>query len=180
SWGYEKNYKSLFDSVITANFSIHPANLNSKTIKEIVMKGEQQLDQDLQQILDQTPLSPKEREKMEKVILQSHCGYQAQEMVEPMIRVQRIRDVAMTASLLNSKADIKVLIAGSGHVRSDHGVPMYLHQAEKNAKVISIALYEVNEHFSEINDYAKRWEDGIFPFGYVWFTAVAEREDPCI
>ena len=180
SWGYETYYRLLFDRVIAANIRIHPANINRKTINKIVMKGEQQLDQELQQILDQTPLSSEQRSDMEREIILSHCGYQAKEMIEPMIRVQRIRDAAMAASLLNSKSDIKILIAGSGHVRNDHGVPIYLHQEEKDANVISVALYEIQENAIDINTYIKQWDNEKIPFDYVWFTATAEREDPCI
>ena len=175
SWDYETYYRILFDSVIRADFKIYPANINRKSLKDSVMQGNRHLPPDLEQILSQTPLPPEQKSVLQKEIIDSHCGMLNTETVAKMLEMQRIRDAAMTVSLLNSNADLKLLIAGLGHVSKDHGVPMYLLQENKKASVVSVAPIEVETEHNDIAAYKKHWQDEKLPFDYIWFTARAER-----
>lgn len=175
SWNYETYYRILFDSVIQAGFKIYPANMSRQTLTNATMQSNQNLSPRLRQVLSQTPLPPEQKTVLQKEIIQSHCGMLDTEMVDQMVEMQRIRDAAMTVSLLNSEVDLKVLIAGINHVREDHGVPMYLLQENKETTIVSVAPIEVESDHNDITDYIKHLEDENLPFDYVWFTARAER-----
>ncbi len=140
-----------------------------------VMQGDQYLSSGLRQVLSQTPLSLEQKTALQKIIIKSHCGMLDTEIVAQMIEMQRIRDAAMAVSLLNSEADLKVLIASINHVRKDHGVPMYLFRENKKATIISVAPIEVEANHNDITAYKKHWKDENLPFDYFWFTARAER-----
>jgi uncharacterized iron-regulated protein len=62
-----------------------------------------------------------------------------------MILGQRVRDIVMTESLLNSQSPLKVLIAGAGHVRNDRGVPVYIHTQTINARILALGFVEVDD-----------------------------------
>jgi len=175
SWDYETYYSILFDSVIQAGFKIYPANIDRQTLTHSVMQDNQNLSPRLRQILSQTSLPPDQKTILQKAIIESHCGMLDTKTVDQMIEMQRIRDATMAASLLNSEADIKVLIAGINHVRKDHGVPMYLLQENEKATIISVAPIEVEADHIDIIAYEKHWKNESLPFDYVWFTARAKR-----
>ena len=139
------------------------------------MRGDQYLSPRLRQVLSQTPLPPDQKTLLQKGIIESHCGMIDTKMVDQMVEMQRTRDATMAASLLNSEADLKVLVAGIGHVRKDHGVPMYLYQENKKATIISVAPIEVEADHKDITAYKKHWRNESLPFDYVWFTARAKR-----
>ncbi len=84
----------------------------------------------------------------------------------------------MALSLLNSSADRRVLIAGRGHVRNDRGVPVYLSARDKEARIIAIALLEVEQDKIDIAPYLDNEDVKMLSFDYVWFTARADRKDP--
>ena len=182
SWNYETYYSILFDKVIQAGFKIYPANIDRQTLTHSVMQSNQSLSPRLRQILSQTSLPAEQKAVLQEQIIKSHCGMLDTEMVDRMVEMQRIRDAAMTVSLLNSEADLKVLFAGINHVRKDYGVPMYLLQENNKTTIVSVAPIEVESDHNDITDYIKHWEDGNLPLDYIWFTARAERptgEDFC-
>ena len=57
-----------------------------------------------------------------------HCDLLPEQQVQPMTRVQIARDVAMaqTVSGAARRGQVVVLLAGSGHVQADVGVPQHL------------------------------------------------------
>ncbi len=183
TWQYETYYQVVFDSTIRAGYKIYPANLDRHTLMKTLMQDKKNLSDQTRHILSQTRLTPKHYAELQDDIIRSHCGMLDSDTVDSMVEMQRIRDATMAVSLLKSKADLKVLIAGVGHVRKDRGVPLYLYEEEKDISVISIALLEVEEDHNDLAAYAMHWEGGHLPFDYVWFTARAERpndEDYCI
>lgn len=177
-WDYKIYYRDLFDSVIRAGFRILPANIDRTHLVGLMNGHAVVVPADLQQLLTATPLTKQAQDAMLKNILDSHCGMLKPEQAQPMVRGQRLRDTAMAASLLHSDSRLKVLIAGNGHVRTDLGVPLYLHAPQ--GSVISIGQLEVEEYLNRPGDYAADWNSDQLPFDYVWFTARADRVDPCI
>ena len=121
---------------------------------------------------------------MRKEIVGSHCGMDHEGMVSAMMLTQRVKDAVMMDSLLSdpvagTTVNTKVLVAGSGHVRKDWGVPKYLAQSRPDAKIVSMAWLEVVPEADAVVDYAQRWGGGVLPFDYVWFTPRNDRPDPC-
>ena len=182
-WDYEHSYKALFAETIAAGYNIDSANLDRKQLVNIVMKGEDKLPEAYQRILQKTPLSAEQMKASQLEISQSHCGMLDDKTSASMVLGQRLRDAVMAESLLKSRQPVKVLIAGAGHVRNDRAVPLYLDtnlKAQgKDARILSIAMIEVEA--SEINPatYAEPWGSETLPFDIVWFTPQVKREDQC-
>lgn len=179
-WDYETYYRPVFESVIRAGFRISPANIDRGRLMDIVMGHSSGIPDGTSRLLSVTHFTPELEMEMQNDIIESHCNMLDPEQALPMVQAQRIRDATMAASLLNSSADLKVLIAGDGHVRRDSGVPRYILAQERMATVVSVAMIEVDEDRDEIISYAVDWGNNGLPFDYVWFTARADREDPCI
>jgi len=179
-WDYEHYYRPVFDSVIRAGFRIYPANITRNMLTGIVMRHGADIPEETSRILSTTVFTPELNEEMQKDIIEAHCDMLDAAQATPMVQAQRIRDATMAASLLHSGSGPVILIAGNGHVRRDSGVPRYLLSQDEAADIVSVAMVEVIEDQDEISAYAGDWGDDGLPFDYVWFTARADREDPCI
>jgi uncharacterized iron-regulated protein len=111
----------------------------------------------------------------------SHCGHMPESMIAPMVTIQRARDARMAESLSErATTDGAVLIAGSGHIRADRGVPWYLIQSSGQSanEILTIAFLEVDDALAAPDDYARRHGSGL-PFDYVWFTPRVNDIDHC-
>jgi len=183
SWEYEQRYKSLFTETLAAGYKINSANLSSKQLMQIVMQGEMNLPVAYKRMLNKTPLSAEQNKALLLEINESHCNMLDANATSKMALAQRLRDSIMAHSLLKSRAPVKVLIAGMGHVRKDRGVPLYLqtnlYAQEKQAKILSIGLLEVELDKPDPLAYAELWDGHILPFDIVLFTPQVEREDAC-
>jgi uncharacterized iron-regulated protein len=177
-WDYQTYYREVFDAVIQAGFAIKPANIE-RTRLVVMMHQQHELPLRIQQILSATPLTKEMETGLLDEIVASHCGMLDAKSASPMINGQRIRDAGMTASLLDNGVDVKILIAGNGHVRKDRGVPLYLRQQDPGAGIASLYMLEVEQDHNEITDYEAHWDNNVLPYDYVWFTSQADREDPC-
>jgi uncharacterized iron-regulated protein len=177
-WGYEQNYKPVFASVLEAGDHILPASLDRSVLMAVARKGKEKIPPYLASSLKDNPLSAKQAKSLQDEIKSSHCGMSIPHMITTMTQVQRVKDAEMAHVLMNIKnADVHVLVAGSGHVRNDRGVPMYLRQANK--KILSIGWIEVVDELKTVDAYRKYWGGDKLPFDYVWFTARVDRPDPC-
>jgi uncharacterized iron-regulated protein len=100
------------------------------------------------------------------------CGGPPAQALAGMSWVQRARDATMADRLAAASGKAGgILIAGNGHVRKDRGVPWYLARLEPEARVVSIALLEVQD------DVHRPPAD--LPYDYVWFTPRVDDSDPC-
>lgn len=99
----------------------------------------------------------------------AHCGALPEEMLPGMVEAQRLRDADFARAAvgaLDAAGGPVVLITGTGHARTDHGVPAAIHDAHPELTVWALG----------------QLEDGAvppFPFDAVNVTPAAEREDPC-
>ena len=180
AWQYEDYYKVLFDSVLQAGLEILPANIERQKLYNFIRHNKSGLSIETEQLMTDVSLTAEMENNLRKEIIESHCGMIDQESAEPMMNGQRVRDATMALSLLNTDAERRVLIAGSGHVRNDRGVPVYLSTQDKEGKIISIALFEVEQGDDDIASYLMNSDTMEFPFDYIWFTARAQRDDPCL
>jgi len=180
AWEYENYYKELFDSVLQAGLKMLPANIERQKLYDYLRDNKSELPFEIEQLMNENPLSPVMEDALQKEIIASHCGMIDQESAKPMMNGQRVRDATMALSLLDAGADRRVLIAGSGHVRNDRGVPLYLSPQDNEKKTISIAQLEVEQGNVDVESYLLNWNNIKLPFDYVWFTARAQREDPCL
>lgn len=127
-------------------------------------------------------LSPELRASLVEELRASHCGHLPESMIPMMVRMQRARDAAM-AKALSARVDrdhpTGVLIAGTGHTRTDRGVPLDLHQHDRDRPVWSVAFAEVAHDEENPTAYASHWNTTTLPFDFVWFTPRASDDDPC-
>ncbi|WP_198262683.1 ChaN family lipoprotein [sulfur-oxidizing endosymbiont of Gigantopelta aegis] len=189
-WSY---YQPVFFQNFYNDLPIIAANLDAKTIREAIKQGPQVLSEDYQRQLERYQYPPELKKSLQAEILEAHCKLLPEKMLSPMLMGQQLRDLAMTKVIADYMAkqfapqafvprtrDL-VLIAGSGHTRTDYGIPYYLRHEAPNLKVLSMAFIEVSKDKLKPSDYAKNWSKTAqqLPFDYVWFTQQAEREDQC-
>lgn len=183
-WPEWSLYRPVFKSAIENNLNIIAANLNSKQIRQVIKQGAKVLSPEYQKLLAKYQYDKQQKTELEKEILSAHCDMLPEKMLSPMLLGQQTRDIAMTLAIqkpLNLSNNKVVLIAGSGHTRTDYGIPYYLKSERLNTKIISIAFFEVSEDKHKARDYAEDWNTKTkkLPFDYIWFTPRAEREDQC-
>jgi uncharacterized iron-regulated protein len=101
----------------------------------------------------------------------SHCGMIPESVAEKMIAAQRLRDASFAKAIVEAQTENAqgpiILIAGSGHVAKDRGVPAYLAKARPDLTLLSIGLIE--------NGVASDPDS----FDFTIRTPAAPREDPC-
>ena len=178
-WEYSLYYQGLFDAVMKAGYTILPGNINRHELLSSIMHGQGHVEPAVQDLLTNTPFTHEQQLAMNKDIIESHCNMLNEKAAETMVRGQRIRDISMALNLFNAPQPVRVLIAGSGHVRNDYGVPVYLRQKDSGAKIIAIGFQGVEKGVTDIRQYAQSWETAVLPFDYLWLTERAQREDPC-
>ena len=183
SWDYEHRYKSIFAEALAAGYQINSANLNSKRLMHAVKRGEDKLPPAYKRMLDRTPLSEQQLNALHLEINKSHCDMLDDKTSRKMGLGQRMRDAIMAHSLLKSQAQTKVLIAGTGHVRNDRAVPLYLRTnlvtQAKETRILTIGFIEVETGVTDVSAYAERLASDTLPFDIVWFTPQVKREDAC-
>jgi uncharacterized iron-regulated protein len=157
------------------------AEMPEGAVRAVVRQGRASLPEDVQEWLRlEEPIPPEVKEAMRREMEQSHCGALPEAMIEPLVLAQRSRDAYMARRLLGGAPGGRaILVAGSGHVRSDRGVPAYLRRAAPGRTVVSVGLLEVLPRAPEPRDYAAIFGADRLPFDYVVFTPAQEREDPC-
>ena len=179
-WPAWTMYEPIAQAALDAGLSIVAANLDTDRARAVSRQGVAALDRDFARRhgLDQ-PLAAHVRLAMAKDISDSHCGHAPADRIDAMIVAQRVRDAQMAEALLTAPGnDGAVLIAGGGHARNDFGVPAYVRRIDPNARIVSVALIEVDAKGTDVESYANRF-GGRLPFDYVWFTPAVDDEDPC-
>ena len=177
-WDYDQQYRPVFDAALKAGYALLPASFDRQEIMAIAGKGESALPSEVKTLMAANPFSDEQIAGSRKEIEGSHCGMINEKMTNTMMLVQRAKDAGM-ALAIDKRPGIKkwVLIAGSGHVRKDRGVPFFLRG--HNGKLTAIAWVEVQEGENEPDIYAGHWGADSLPFDFVWFTPRADRPDPC-
>lgn len=154
-------YRPLVQFAVERGWPIIAANLSRTEARRIVRDPP----------ASGLPPAPEVTKALERDIAESHCGKAPEgKLLSGMVEAQRARDARMATALKGRT----VLIAGNGHARRDLGVPLYL----PGADVVSIGFMEVDADKKLAGDYLTE----VFTpasFDYLWFTARAQREDPC-
>lgn len=123
-----------------------------------------------------TPLDAEAQAAAEDEMVAAHCDKLPRDAAPGMVEVQRLRDASFASAALRARAASggqTVLVTGNGHARTDRGVPFYLGAVAPELRVASLGLLETDATAPALGDY------GALPYDYVWFTAPAERPDPC-
>lgn len=118
--------------------------------------------------LDQ-PLPQDEQEEREALQHRAHCDALPPEMLPGMVAAQRLRDAVLSQAVIEAYAATGgpvVLISGSGHARTDWGVPALLALAAPELSVFSVGQTE-------------NAPEGDVPYDLLIVTDPAPRPDPC-
>lgn len=178
AWNYRDMYAPVFEQALQAGYPILYANIDRQRLLDIMKQGDASAPAEVQQLLDAYPLTPAMQQAMADEVVEAHCGMLPRDRTLPMITAQRVRDAFMALRMRQTDTGIlNVLITGNGHARKDRGVPMYLSNGQAR-KTVSVAFMEISDEDGQVEDYKQRWDGGL-PFDYVWFTARAQRDDPC-
>lgn len=174
-------YRPIAEAAVEGKLTIVAANLPRETTRALGREGLGALDTALVERYElRQPLDPAVQSAMEEEIREAHCGMANDAMVAAMIAVQRARDATMAESTAaGDRGDGSVLIAGTGHARTDRGVPVYLRMHSPGGTVRSLGFLEVDKDKSAPEDYAANFHAQTLPFDFVWFTPRVDDLDPC-
>jgi uncharacterized iron-regulated protein len=180
-WPSWSMYLPIADYALAGGLPIVAANFPRSFSRKLARQGFDALPADLlaRSKLD-VPLSKAQSKQLEEDIFQSHCQMMPRKHLGPVVKVQQARDAVLADALVQANLNNAgaVLIAGSGHVRTDRAVPRYLKLGRPDAKVLALAFQEVQTSATSPKDYTGPY-GGNFPFDFVWFTARIEDIDPC-
>jgi uncharacterized iron-regulated protein len=128
------------------------------------------------------PIGEEMRTEMRSEIYESHCSQLPEQMLDPMVTVTLAKDATMAEAMIGGRAlqgrDSALLIAGTGHVRADWGVPWHLAKLAPDTRIVSIGLVEVVADEAEPDAYAAAF-GGALPFDFVWFAPRVDDDNPC-
>ncbi|HEY3066106.1 MAG TPA: ChaN family lipoprotein [Methylomirabilota bacterium] len=177
-WPAFELYQPIADAAVRAHVPVVAADLSGAMLAGLRRQGASTLDRAfaVRHALDR-PAPPDVQAAMAAELDAAHCGQTSKAVLDRMILIQRARDAWMADRLADQGQ--AVLIAGSGHVRQDRGVPTYLARRAPAARVASVAFVEVVEGVTTPAPYGERFGAARPPFDYVWFTPRVDDEDAC-
>ncbi|MFT3819399.1 MAG: ChaN family lipoprotein [Rubrivivax sp.] len=163
-------HEGLFAPVLAAGIPVWGGNAPLDAVRAVARQGDAALPAELAPAIAAAPLSAAAQAALDQDLLDGHCGQLPAARVPPMRAAQRLRDTSMAAALLaaaDAGAKPALLVAGNGHVRSDHGVPTLLRAQRPAARIISVCFVE-----SSASD---------VPCDYRWITPgpPTPRQNPC-
>ena len=160
-------YEPIVEVALRTKLPLIPANPSSAATSTLRRGGVAALDPaEVTRLGLDRPLPDDVRERLATQIRDGHCGQLPVRAIEPFIVVQRARDGHMAAALREAGGGGAVLIAGTGHVRRDMGVPRLLPEGE----TASVAFIEVRPGMTG---------PPVIPVDYVWITPRMDDHDPC-
>ena len=164
-WGWAL-YRALVEFAVERRWPILAANLSRKELRSAAGDPSR---------VAALPSPPGLVAALEKDMVDGHCGHRPDpKTLAAMVNGQRLRDARM-AAVLEGAPGPTVLIAGNGHVRRDRGVPLYL----GNGDALVIGQVEVRPGEADPKAYLAGGFAGGPVYDIVFFSARAEREDPC-
>jgi uncharacterized iron-regulated protein len=177
---FKTYYRPIFAAALEAGLPLVGANLPRKQVREVMKKGAEALPAPVRARIDWVGApSPDEAKALREEMQASHCGQLPETLLEPMLLGQRARDAQMAERLAEVGAGRgAVLVAGSGHARTDRGVPVYLEPAVRG-RTVAVAFREVSGGRNEPAAYAIDEGAAALPYDFVVFTPGVGREDPC-
>ncbi|MHC4138104.1 MAG: ChaN family lipoprotein [Planctomycetota bacterium] len=180
-WPDWEIYAPVFETALEAGLALAAGDLSSTDREALRREGIAGLDLATVEALGlDGPLPSPVRATLDASIREGHCDLLPEAALPAMVAVQRTRDARLAQVLAEAAGpDGVVLVAGTGHVRRDVGVPYHLARFDPDAAVVSVGLVEVHAGRADPrSDLAERFAESV-PFDFVWFTPRTPREDPC-
>jgi len=173
-------YQPIAEAALSANLPMLGGALDRETTRAIGQSDPSQAKLILDLGLDQ-PVRREIVEAQAKEIAEGHCNLLPKEAVKPMIMVQRAKDAQMAKIMVEAarRQDGAVLIAGLGHAQNDSAVPSFIKRKLPDAKIASIAFFEVDPERASPADYVEPIAGLEKPYDFVHFTPKADLVDQC-
>ncbi len=177
-WPQWSIYLPVAEAALAAGLPLVAGDLDRSLVREIGKKGSAALTGQQQTRLALRDNLPEALNvQIRQILKQSHCNLLPDPAIEPMLMVQRARDGAMAAAMLDADdkgADGAVLIAGAGHVRRDLAVPRILAASRPGSRITAVAFVEVDQDLTSPAQY------GVMDlYDFVVFTPRADLTDHC-
>jgi uncharacterized iron-regulated protein len=115
------------------------------------------------------PLPASQQQAREALQQSAHCNMLPESLLPGMVEGQRLRDAAFAQKALQAFEQTGgpvIVITGTGHARSDWGMPVALGRASPNTQVVSLGQLEESPLSAP-------------PYDLWLVTRPAPREDPC-
>lgn len=115
------------------------------------------------------PLDPADQSTREREQAEAHCNQLPADLLPGMVQVQRLRDAALARAAVQAMHDTGgpvVVITGTGHARTDTGMPVPLRLAAPDLRVLSIGQFEADPGPTA-------------PYDYWLLAPPPPRTDPC-
>ncbi|MBS0250181.1 MAG: ChaN family lipoprotein [Proteobacteria bacterium] len=175
-------YDPVFETVIAAKRPFYAGDVSRAEIMKAAKEGARAVPKDASKrfALD-VPLGAKFNALSIKEIEDAHCGALPKEAFDGMAFAQRYRDAHLADAVLKAvqQNGSAILIAGTGHARTDRAVPWYIRKRAPEKKVLSVMFVEVENDNDDPETYVSRDPDGLPAADFLVFTQPAERADPC-
>lgn len=172
-------YRPVFEAALEAGLPIVAGNFTKAQMRAIVMEGAAKAPPEIAALLRRQAEPAAEVAEAERAEMRAdHCGQLPETMLAPMVLAQHARDAQLAARTAASEPGA-ILVAGSGHVRSDRGVPVHLTLLAPGRRLVSVAFVEVSPGMQSAQQLASQFSASRLPFDFAVFTPAAEREDPC-
>lgn len=173
-------YRPFVVTALDKGLPLIAANLSRQRLRPVIRDGFAAFDTaELARLQVDQGWSASRQSYLAGLIEASHCGQIDATLRDGLVRSQRLRDAAMADVMVPQLARGVVAIIGRGHARRDIGVPHYLELRQPGTKILALGFVEVSPDKTTPDAYDKERVDGIAPYDVVWFTARADRPDPC-
>ncbi|HEY6808620.1 MAG TPA: ChaN family lipoprotein [Myxococcales bacterium] len=172
-------YRPVFEAALAAGLPIVAGNFTKAQMNAIVREGAAKVPPDVAALLERQPEPAAEVAEAERAEMRAqHCGQLPETLLAPMVLAQHARD-AQLAIRTAASAEGAILVAGSGHARTDRGVPVHLGRLAPGRRILSVAFIEVSPGMQSPEGLAAEFGASRMPFDFAVFTPAAQREDPC-
>lgn len=160
-------HRALFEPLLAAGLPVLGGNAPIADVRQVARQGQAVAPAEWRELLASAPLDAAAEATLDRALVDGHCGQLPAARVPAMRAAQRVRDAALAQALVASAGRPAVLVAGNGHVRLDHGVPVLLRRLRPVARIVVVGFGEPD------------WRVADAPYGYLWLTPAIERGDPC-
>ena len=176
------DYAPLLKAAILSRRPIYPGDPTRELISKAAKEGPTGVpSEDLVRFKLDVPLGAALDKAANTEIQEAHCGGLLEAALSTMAFAQRYRDAHLANAVITAidKHGSAVLISGNTHVRTDRGVPWYIHQRTPERKVVSLMFVEVETGKDDPAAYVPRDPEGKPATDYIIFTPRAEHRDAC-
>lgn len=171
-WPDAAIYQPVFDAAFALEARLIAGDLDRDLIHTLYSDGAEALPSAVLRMFRlMDPLPDSVRSEMTELQFQSHCELFPRERMAGMVTIQRARDAALAEAVADARlrsGGPVALIAGTGHVRIDHGAGALLRRALPEDVVLAIGFVERDS-----------WQGAPAPYDLVIATDPQDRPDPC-